>query len=78
MTDEIRIKANQLHSEIQNLENRIQILLDINSSNKEIRVGNDEVGVVYVKAGDYEPAIDFIIDILKQQKEAKEDEYRML
>lgn len=78
MTDEIRIKANQLHSEIQNLENRIAILGDINSSCKEIQIGNDEIGVVCVKAGDYEPAIDYIIDVLQQQKEEKEDEFRML
>ena len=78
MTDEIRIKANQIHSEIQNLEGRIQTLLSINSSCKSIQIRSDEIGMVQVEAGDYEPAIDYIIDILKQQKEAKEDEYRML
>ena len=78
MTDEIRIKANQLHSEIQNLENRIAVLYDMNSSCKEIRISNDAIGSVCVNAGDYEPAIDYIIDVLRQQKEAKEDEYRML
>lgn len=78
MTDEIRVKANQIHSEIQNLEGRIQTLLSINSSNKSIQIRSDEIGLVQVEAGDYEPAIDYIIDILKQQKEAKEDEFREL
>lgn len=78
MTDEIRIKANQIHSEIQNLEGRIQTLLSINSSCKSIQIRSDEIGMVQVDAGDYEPAIDYIIDMLKQQKEAKEDEYREL
>lgn len=78
MTEELRQRANTLHSEIQDLEGRIQTLKDINSSNRKIRISNDEVGVVYIEAGDYEPALDFIIDILKQKKEAKEDEYRML
>lgn len=78
MTDEIRVKANQIHSEIQNLEGRIQTLLSINSSCKSIQIRSDEIGTVQVDAGDYEPAIDYIIDILKQQKEGKEDEYREL
>lgn len=78
MTDEIRVKANQIHSEIQNLEGRIQTLLSINSSNKQIQIRSDEIGMVQVEAGDYEPAIDYIIDVLTQQKEAKEDEFREL
>ena len=78
MTEEIRVKANQIHSEIQNLEGRIETLKAINSSCKSIQIRSDEIGTVWVEAGDYEPAIDFIIDILNQQKEAKEDEYRML
>lgn len=78
MTDEVRIRANQLHSEITNIENRIAVLGDINSSCKEIQIRCDEIGTVCVKAGDYEPALDYIIDMLKQQKEAKEDEFRML
>lgn len=78
MTDEIRIKANQLHSEIQNLEGRIQTLLSMNSSCESIQIRADEIGMVQVEAGDYEPAIDYIIDMLKQQKGAKEDEFRML
>ena len=78
MTDEIRIKANQLHSEIQNLEGRIETLKSINSSCKEIQIRCDEIGTVCVEAGIYESAIDFIIDMLYQQKENKEDDYRML
>lgn len=78
MTEEIRVKANQIHSEIQNLEGRIQTLLSINSSCKSIQIRCDEIGMVQIEAGDYEPAIDYIIDILNQQKEAKEDEYREL
>lgn len=78
MTDEIRIKANQLHSEIQNLEGRIETLKSINSSCKEIQIRSNEIGTVCVAAGMYEPAIDFIIDMLTQQKEQLEDAYRML
>lgn len=78
MTEETRIKANQLHSEIQNLEGRIECLKTINSSCKEIQIRCDEVGIVHVEAGMYEPAIDYIIDMLHQQKEQLEDDYRML
>lgn len=78
MTDEIRVKANQLHSEIQNLEGRIETLKSINSSCKEIQLRCDEVGIVHVDAGMYEPAIDFIIDMLVQKKNQLEDDYRML
>lgn len=78
MTDEIRIKANQLHSEIQSLEGRIETLKAISSSCKEIQIRSDEIGTVPVEAGVYEPAIDFIIDMLTQRKEQLEDDYRML
>lgn len=78
MTDEIRIKANQIHSEIQNPEGRIETLKTINSSCKEIQIRCDEVGTVCVAAGMYEPAIDFIIDMLVQRKNQLEDDYRML
>lgn len=78
MTDEIRIAANKLHSEIQNIEGRIETLKSINNSGHEIQIRNDEIGMVCIQAGDYEPAIGYIIDVLTQQKEAKEDEYRML
>lgn len=78
MTDEIRIKANQLHSEIQNLEGRIETLKAISSSCKEIQIRSDEIGAVHVEAGMYEPAIDFIINLLIQHKEQLEDDYRML
>lgn len=78
MTDEIRIKANQLHQEIQNLEGRIETLKAINSSCKEIQIRCDVIGMVHVDAGMYEPAIDYIIDMLTQQKEQLEDDYRML
>ena len=78
MTDEIRIRANQLHSEIQNLEGRIETLKAINSSCKEIQIRSDEIGIVHVDAGMYEPAIDYIIDMLAQQKEQLEDDYRLL
>lgn len=78
MTDEIRIRANQLHSEIQNLEGRIEILKSINSSCKEIQIRCDEIGITHVDAGMYEPALDYIIDMLCQHKEQLEDDYRML
>ena len=78
MTEEIRQKANQLHKEIEDMEARIQILGDMNSSCRSIQIRSDMIGTVTVGAGDYEPAIDYIIDMLKQQKGAKEDEYRLL
>ena len=78
MTDEIRVRANQLHSEIQNLEGRIETLKAINSSCKETQISSDEIGTVHVGAGLYESAIDFIIDMLNQRKEQLEDDYRML
>lgn len=78
MTDEIRVRANQLHSKIQNLEGRIETLKAINSSCKEIQIRSDEIGTVHVEAGLYESAIDFIIDMLNQRKEQLEDDYRML
>ena len=78
MTDELRIKANQLHSEIQNLEGRIETLKAINNSCKPILICNNNIGTVSVEAEDYEPALGHIIARLTEQKEAKEDEYRML
>lgn len=78
MTNEVRIRANQLHSEITDIETRIAILGDINSSCREIQIHCDKIGTVCVNARDYELAIAHIIDMLKQQKEVKEDEFRML
>ena len=78
MTDEVRIRANQLHSEITNIENRIAVLGDINSSCQEIQIHCKGIGTVCVQVGDYEYAIDYIIDMQKQQKEVKEDEFRVL
>lgn len=78
MTDEIRVKANQLYSEMQNLDDRVKTLIRINSSCQEIQIGNDELGIVLIEAGMYETAIDFIIDLLKQRRKQLEDDYRML
>ena len=78
MTEECRQRANELHREIENLEGRIKTLQSINSSGKSIQIRSDEVGLVEVKAGDYEPAIDYIIDMLEDQLRDKEDAFRML
>ena len=78
MTEECRQRANELHREIENLEGRIKTLQSINSSGKSIQIRSDEVGQVQVEAGDYEPAIDYIIDMLQDQLRDKEDAFRML
>lgn len=78
MTEECRQRANELHHEIESLEGRIKTLQSINSSGKSIQIRSDEVGMVQVEAGDYEPAIDYIIDMLEDQLRDKEDAFRML
>ena len=78
MTEECRQRANELHREIESLEGRIKTLQSINSSGKSIQIRSDEVGLVQVEAGDYEPAIDYIIDMLEDQLRDKEDAFRML
>ena len=78
MTEECRQRANELHREIENLEGRIKTLQSINSSGKSIQIRSDEDGLVQVEAGDYEPAIDYIIDMLEDQLHDKEDAFRML
>lgn len=58
MTTEQLTTANKLNYNIDNLEKRITLLGDINSSCKSIQIRRDELGSVTIEAGNYEPALD--------------------
>lgn len=80
MTEEIRIKANQLARQLEVLGGQIQIVEDLRHSDNGIQVRCDQVGGITI-AGDDElkdDIIDLILNRLNTKKGEVEDEYRKL
>lgn len=80
MTEEIRIKANQLARQLEDLEAQIQIVEDMHHSNNSIRITCKGVGDITITHDDElkDVIIDLILNKLTAQKEGVEDEYRRL
>lgn len=80
MTEEIRIKANQLARRLENLKVQAQIVEDMHHCDNSIHITCEGIGDITI-AGDDElkdVIIDLILNKLTTQKEEVEDEYRRL
>ena len=80
MTEEIRIKANQLVRQLEDLTDEIGIVEDIRRSNNSIQIRCNQVGEITITGDDElkDDIIDLILNKLTPQKEEVEDEYRRL
>ena len=80
MTEEIRIKANQLVRQLEDLTDEIGIVEDIRRSNNSIQIRCTHVGEITITGDDElkDDIIDLILNKLTPQKEEVEDEYRRL
>jgi hypothetical protein len=50
MTDEIRHKANTLHKQIEDTQNKLNIILDMRDSGKVLTLHDSEVGSVHIQS----------------------------
>ena len=80
MTEEIRQRANKLHTEIEHLTNQIAVVEDMHHSDIRLQIRCDDIGSIFIESDDElkDDIIDLILSKLTPIKEAKEDEYRML
>ena len=79
MTDEIRVKANQLFKQIEDtraMEHIVDEMMQHPDFNVQINCLN--VGSITMQVDDIFSALEYIRDVLREQKENKEDEFRML
>lgn len=80
MTDEIRIKANELYRQLMDLEGQIAIVEDMHHCDNKLFIRCNQIGEVII-AGDDElkdDLLDIILNRLNAKKGEVEDEYRML
>lgn len=78
MTDEIRIKANQLAKQIEDTQKQIEMITDMQEHNS-ITLYNSEIGSVDITDTETKACIlDIVESMLTSQKERLEDEYRIL
>ena len=80
MTEELRQRANCVHKQIADLEAQIQIVEDMHHVDNSLTLAVDTIGAITIAWDDElkDDIIDMVLRRLNQQKEAKEDEYRML
>ena len=80
MTDEIRIKANQLARQLEDLKVQAQIVEDMHHCDVDIHITCEGVGDITITHDDElkDGVIDLILDKLNTKKEEVEDEYRRL
>ena len=79
MTDEIRIKANQLAKSIEDAEAMENIVAAMTEHpDAMVSIECREAGVIRMKADEIFSALNYIRDVLHDRKEQLEDEYRML
>lgn len=79
MTDEIRIKANQLAKSIEDaeaMENIVATMME--HPDATVSIECREAGVVRMKVDEIFSALNYIHDILHDRKEQLEDDYRIL
>lgn len=80
MTEELRQKANVLHSQIKDLTNEIETVEDMHHCDGNLCIRVADIGAIAI-AGDDElkdDIIDLILNKLTTRKEEVEDEYRRL
>lgn len=80
MTEEIRIKANQLARQLEDLEAQIQIVEGMHHCDVDTHIACEGVGDITITHDDElkDDIIDLILNKLTTQKEEVEDEYRRL
>ena len=80
MTEEIRIKANQLARQLEDLGAQIQIVEDIHHCDVGIHIACEGVGSITITHDNElkDVIIDLILNRLNTQKGEVEDEYRRL
>lgn len=49
MTEELRQKANELHSQIQDVQNRLNIILDMRDSGNSLTLHDTKIGTVSIR-----------------------------
>ena len=78
MTDELRQRANALHKEIEDLTAQLNIAESFLHTTDELWVSDHVNGEIKVSEATRLDIIDLLLRDIAEQKEAKEDEYRML
>ena len=80
MTEEIRIKANRLARQLEDLKAQVQIVEGMHRCDSCIQIRCDQVGDVTITGNDElkDAIIDLILNRLNAKKEEVEDEYRRL
>lgn len=80
MTEELLQQANRLNHTITDLDAEITIVEEMHHSDNNLRIKCSEVGEITISDDDElkDDIIDMVLRHLNQQKEAKEDEFRML
>ena len=80
MTEEIRIKANQLARQLEDLEAQIQIVEGMHHSDVDTHITCEGIGGITITGDDElkDDIIDLILNKLTTQKEEVEDDYRRL
>ena len=79
MTDEIRQRANQLHAQIEDTDAMEKIIANMmGCPDSTVTIECTDIGSVKMKVDDIFSALNYVHDVLRERKEALEDEYRML
>ena len=78
MTEELRQRANSVHKEIEDLTARLNIVESFLHTTDSLWVGDHTNGEIKVSETTRLDIIDLLLKDIEGQKEAKEDEYRML
>lgn len=80
MTDEIRIKANQLARRLEDLEAQIQIVEGMHHCDVDTHIACEGVGDITITYDDElkDAILDVVLNKLNTEKREVEDEYRRL
>lgn len=81
MTDELLQRANALHKQLEDLENKIQLVEDMHHCDNNLQIRCEDIGRVSITADDdglKDDILDVMLDKLNTMKEEAEDAYRLL
>lgn len=78
MTEEFRQRANRVHKEIEDLTSMLNIVESFLHTTDELWVSDHTNGEIKVSETTRLDIIDLLLKDIEGQKEAKEDEFRML
>ena len=80
MTEEIRQKANELHKQIENTQNRLNIILDMRNSGNVLSLHDSEIGTVQIPSEHvlkYD-ILDTVEHALTKELQNAQEEYKKL